>query len=296
MHKLKEFINQYHSKINTEIIEEKIRKIISETSYENNLINNIKTAVSSLDLTTLEGNDTKDKVVEMTKKAIHPFGKENSFPHCAAVCVYPNLIKHVKKTIKGSKVKLASVATAFPSGQFPLKLKLEDVKYCIKEGADEIDMVISRGEFLSGNFKYVREEIKKVKKLCISVKPKRPATLKVILETGELGTLDNVRIASLIAISGGADFIKTSTGKIKPAATLPVFFVMCETLKDFFDKTGKKIGIKAAGGIRTTKDAIEYMAVVRNVLGEEWLKPELFRIGASSLLNDLISEYKKIIS
>lgn len=293
MKKILKFFSVYKKEINKTIINDKINSVISKQITNEEKIKAIKLAVSIIDLTTLEGSDTEKKVIDMSKKAIKPLD-EPEFPHCAAVCVYPNLIKYAKKTVKGSKVKVASVATAFPSGQFPLKLKLADVKYCIEEGAKEIDMVISRGEFLSENFDYVFNEIKKVKKVCLNTKKKKPAQLKVILETGELGSLENVWKASILAMSAGADFIKTSTGKISISATLPVVYVMCEAIKDFYEKTGLKIGIKAAGGIRTTKDAIEYILLVKEILGDEWLTPELFRIGASSLLNDLLKEYKEL--
>jgi deoxyribose-phosphate aldolase len=295
MKKLSKILNNYKPDINESIINEKISSIISKQLTKEENIDYIKLAVSFIDLTTLEGSDTGQKVTDISKKAIKPIDKPG-FPHCAAVCVYPNLIKYAKKTVKGSKVKVASVATGFPSGQFPLKLKLADVKFCIEEGANEIDMVISRGEFLSGNFDYVFNEIKKVKKVCLNTKKKKPVHLKVILETGELGSLENVWKASILAMSAGADFIKTSTGKIPAAATLPVVYVMCEAIKDFYEKTGVKIGIKAAGGIRTTKDATEYILLVKEILGEEWLSPKLFRIGASSLLNDLLKEYNTLNS
>lgn len=274
-------------------LNEKFDSIISKSLTIEEKNKYLKLAVSLIDLTTLEGSDTKEKVVNMCKKAVKPLD-EQDFPHCAAVCVYPNLIQYAKKAIKGSKVKLASVATAFPSGQFPLKLKLADVKYCIEEGAKEIDMVISRGEFLEGNYEYIFDEIKKVKKICKNTKKKKQATLKVILETGELGSLENVWNASFIAMLAGADFIKTSTGKISVSATLPVVYTMCKAIKLFHKKTGLKIGIKAAGGIRTAKDAIEYILLVKEILGEDWLTPNLFRIGASSLLNDLLKEYKDL--
>ena len=293
MRKLKDFLDHYYSKIDDKIVDEKIKLLSSINSINKEAAANIKLAVSLLDLTTLEGNDTKEKVISLCNKAVYPDSDDLALPHCATICVYPNLIKYAKKALKGSKVKIASVATSFPSGQFPLKLKLADVKYCIHKGANEIDMVISRGEFLMGNFQYVFDEIKQVNKICKSKRLKKPVKLKVILETGELGSLDNVRVASLIAIKAGADFIKTSTGKIKPAATLPVMYVMCEAIKNYYNETGKKVGIKAAGGIRITKEAFEYMNIVKEILGDDWLKPDLFRIGASSLLSDLIAEYKK---
>lgn len=201
--------------------------------------------------------------------------------------MYPNLIKTAKKALEGSGVKVASVATSFPSGQSPLKIKIEEVRKVVSLGADEVDMVISRGEFLEGNYDYTFKEIQEIKNVC------GDAHLKVILETGELETYDNVRKASLIAMSAGADFIKTSTGKVQPAATLPVTLVMLEAIRDFYFETGKIIGMKPAGGIRTTKDAISYLCLVKETLGEAWLTPDLFRIGASTLLNDLLMQYMK---
>lgn len=261
----------------------------------------LKTAISMIDLTTLEGKDSEGKVLAMCRKAINPLPGDSTIPNVAAVCVYPNLIKFAKDAVSGTGVKVASVATAFPSGQYPLKLKIEDVKRCIKDGADEIDMVISRGEFLSGDYEYVFNEIKEIKEACVSESEaqtqrtglKHDVHLKVILETGELETFDNVRLASILAMLAGADFIKTSTGKIQPAATLPVTLVMLEAIRDFYDETGKMIGMKPAGGIRTAKDAISYLVTVNETLGEEWLTPGLFRIGASTLLNDLLMQYKK---
>jgi len=291
MKKLTRLLNIYLKDFNENEINAKINSIITKNLSTEEKLETIKFAVSAIDLTTLEGSDTKEKVTALCKKAVSPLDGEKKFPHCAAVCVYPVFVKTAKKAVKDSKVNIASVATAFPSGQFPLKLKLTDVKYCIEEGANEIDMVISRGEFLSGNYEYVFDEIKKTKKVCLTTKKKKPAHLKVILETGELGSLGNVRKASFIAMFAGADFIKTSTGKIPVAATLPVAYVMCEAIKEFYEITGIKIGFKAAGGIRTAKDAIEFIQVVREILGEEWLTPSLFRIGASSLLNDLLKEY-----
>ena len=241
-----------------------------------------KRLISFLDLTTLEGKDTKDTVVRLCEKAKFPLSGRIEIPHCAAVCVYPVFIKTVKENLQGSGIKTASVATGFPSGQYHREVKLLDVEMCLKDGADEIDMVISRGEFLSGNYQFVFDEIRMVKSLCKNVH------LKAILETGELGSYENIRKASFIAMEAGADFIKTSTGKISPAATLPVTFVMLETIKEYFEMTGKKIGIKPAGGIRTADDAFAYYSLVYNVLGEEWLNSSLFRIGASSLLDSLV--------
>lgn len=241
-----------------------------------------KKLISFLDLTTLEGKDTRDSVVRLCEKAKLPLPGRNDIPSCAAVCVYPVFIKTVKENLQGSGIKTASVATGFPSGQYHREVKLLDVEMCLKDGADEIDMVISRGEFLSGNYQYVFDEINMVKNLCGNI------TLKVILETGELVSLENIRKASFIAMEAGADFIKTSTGKISPAATLPVTFVMLETIREYYELTGKKIGIKPAGGIRTADEAFAFYSLVYNVMGEEWLNSTLFRIGASSLLDNLV--------
>ena len=254
-----------------------------------------------LDLTTLEGKDSAGKVIAMCRKAINPLPVDNSIPHAAAVCVYPNLIKTAKSIVGNSGVKVASVATAFPSGQYPLRLKLEDVKVCIYDGADEIDMVILRGKFLSGNYDYVFDEVKKVKETCVNAAnfisqktgKKKEVHLKVILETGELETFDNVRKASFIAMLAGADFIKTSTGKIQPAATLPVTLVMLEAIKDYYFETDIRIGMKPAGGIKTAKDAINYLLILNETLGNEWMTPDLYRLGASSVLNDILMQIQK---
>ena len=261
----------------------------------------LKLAVSMIDLTTLEGKDSEGKVIAMCRKAISPKPGDASIPHVAAVCVYPNLIRIARKTVEGSGVKVASVATSFPSGQYPLKVKLEDTKRAIFDGADEIDMVISRGEFLEGNYDFVFDEIRQIKECCVvnsealnqKTGKKTDVHLKVILETGELETFDNVRRASFIAMMAGADFIKTSTGKVQPAATLPVTLVMLEAIRDFYDDTGKIIGMKPAGGIKTAKDAIAYLVLVNETLGEKWLTPDLFRLGASSVLNDILMQIEK---
>lgn len=247
----------------------------------------IKMAVSMIDLTTLEGKDSDGKVNAICRKAIRPLEDNDGIPHVAAVCVYPNLIRTAKSALAGSGVKVASVAASFPSGQSPLKIKIEEVRKVIQLGADEVDMVISRGEFLEGNYQYTFNEVKEIKLAC------GESHLKVILETGELETFDNVRKASIIAMLAGADFIKTSTGKIQPAATLPVTLVMLEAIRDFYNETGKMVGMKPAGGIRTTKDAISYLCLVKETLGDGWLTPDLFRIGASTLLNDLLMQYRK---
>jgi deoxyribose-phosphate aldolase len=287
MKNLKKKLSGYYKAVDEVRTAEKVKEYVNTNHNTKEKIELIKFAVSLIDLTTLEGSDTKLKVQAMCETAKTPISDEKNFPHCAAVCIYPILIRYAKKGVKGSKVKIASVATAFPSGQFPLKLKLADVKYCIEEGAKEIDMVISRGEFLSGNYELVFDEIQKVKNIC----KKKKVHLKVILETGELKTPDNIRKASFLAMLAGADFIKTSTGKIPVAATLTSVLIMSEAIKEFYEKTGIKVGIKAAGGIRTTEEVFSYIALVKDVLGEEWLTPELFRIGASSLLNDLLKQY-----
>src|SRR6516165_5958192 len=241
----------------------------------------LDTAISMIDLTTLEGQDTPGKVRALCAKARHPgFGA----PPVAAVCVYPDLAGLAAAELRGSGVKVASVATAFPSGRAALDVKLADVKSAVAAGADEVDMVIDRGAFLTGAYQVVSDEITAVRGAC------GDAHLKVILETGELGTLDNVRRASWLAMLAGADFIKTSTGKVSPAATLPVTLVMLEAVRDFAGYAGRRVGVKAAGGIRTAKDAIRYLVLVNETAGEDWLDSRLFRIGASSLLNDLLMQ------
>jgi deoxyribose-phosphate aldolase len=247
----------------------------------------LELAIRMMDLTTLEGADTPGKVRALSTKAMYPDPGEPSVPHVAAVCVYPSLVAVARRALKGSGVKVASVATAFPSGQAPLEVKLADVRAAVVAGADEIDMVIDRGAFLSGRIVHVYEEVVAVKEACGS------AHLKVILETGELGSYDAVRKASLVAIAGGADFIKTSTGKVTPAATLPVTLCMLEVIRDVHDETGLVIGMKPAGGIRTAKQAIQYLCVLHETLGHDWLTPELFRFGASSLLNDVLLQLRK---
>jgi deoxyribose-phosphate aldolase len=244
-------------------------------------------AIRMIDLTTLEGADTPGKVRALSTKAMQPDPGDPSIPSVAAVCVYPSLVAVARRTLSGSNVHVASVATAFPSGQAPLEVKLADVRAAVKAGADEIDMVIDRGAFLSGRIGQVYDEIVAVKEAC------GDAHLKVILETGELGTYDAVRRASLIAIAGGADFIKTSTGKVSPAATLPVTLCMLEVIRDVHDETGLVVGMKPAGGIRTAKQAIQYLCVLHETLGVDWLTPDRFRFGASSLLNDLLLQLRK---
>jgi deoxyribose-phosphate aldolase len=248
----------------------------------------IDLAIRMVDLTTLEGADTPGKVKALCAKAKQPDPTDPSCPKVAAICVYPSMVPTAAAALKGSGVHLASVATAFPSGQAPLSVKLEDTRAAVAAGADEIDMVISRGNFLAGRYLDVFEEIRAVKEAC------GDAHLKVILETGELVTYDNVRRASWLAMLAGGDFIKTSTGKVSPAATLPVTLIMVEAVRDFLDATGRKVGVKPAGGIRTTKDAIKYLVMVNETVGDGWLDPDWFRFGASTLLNDLLMQRSKL--
>ena len=248
----------------------------------------LKLAISMIDLTTLEGKDSRGKVKQLCYKAMHPHDSYPGLPKVASVCVYPALVSVAKKELEGSGINVASVATAFPSGQTSLKVKINEVKTAVSQGADEVDMVISRGEFLSGNYQYVFDEIAAVKEIC------GDAHLKVILETGELETLNNVRQASELAIYAGADFIKTSTGKVQPAATLQVTYVMLDAIKDYYLKTGKMIGMKPAGGISNAKLALHYLVMLNEVLGEKWMNKNYFRFGASSLLNDLLMQLIKV--
>ena len=247
----------------------------------------LETAVRMMDLTTLEGADTPGKVAALCSKAVRPDPVDRTVPSVAAVCVYPNLVPTAKERVAGTGVKVAAVATYFPSGQAPLDVKLRDVRDAIELGADEIDMVIDRGAFLSGRYAKVYDEVVKVKEAC------GDTHLKVILETGELGTYDNVRRASLLAMAAGADFIKTSTGKVSPAATLPVSLVMLEAIRDVHDETGRVVGFKPAGGIRVAKQAIQHLVLVHETLGPDWLTPDLHRFGASSLLNDVLMQIRK---
>jgi len=244
-------------------------------------------ALSMIDLTTLEGMDTPGKVRQLCYKARHLHDALNDIPSVAAVCVYPALVRVAKEALEGSDIKVASVAMGFPSGQTDFDSRLEEIRFAIDEGADEVDMVISRGKFLSGDFQTVFDEVVQAKKMCGKLH------LKVILETSELVTLDNIRRASEISMSAGADFIKTSTGKAKCGATQPVTLVMLEAIRDFYLKTNKKVGMKPAGGISDAKTAIRYLIMVKETLGNDWLTPDLFRFGASSLANDILMQIKK---
>ncbi|GIH76093.1 2-deoxyribose-5-phosphate aldolase [Planobispora longispora] len=248
----------------------------------------IDLAIRMVDLTTLEGADTPGKVRAMCAKAVHPDPSDPSVPKVAAVCVYPDLVAQAVEALGNSGVKVASVATAFPSGRSSLEIKVADTELAVAAGADEIDMVIDRGAFLSGDYVKVFEEIAAIKAAC------GPAHLKVILETGELATYDNVRRASWLAMMAGGDFIKTSTGKVQPAATPSVTLIMLEAVRDFLATTGRKVGVKPAGGIRTTKDAIKMLVLVNETAGEGWLDPDWFRLGASTLLNDLLMQRQKL--
>jgi len=244
-------------------------------------------AIRMMDLTTLEGRDTPGKIRALCAKAIHPQPGDPSIPSVAAVCLYPALIPEAKDALRGSTVKVASVATGFPSGQTFRDIKVAEVRAAVAAGADEVDMVIDRGAFLSGDYATVFDEIVEIRDAC------GDAHLKVILETGELGTFDQVRRASILAMAAGADFIKTSTGKIQPAATLPVTLVMLEAIRDFEKATGRAIGMKPAGGIRTAKEAVQYLVVLYETLGPRWMTPDRFRFGASTLLNDVLMQIEK---
>lgn len=248
----------------------------------------LELAIRMVDLTTLEGQDTPGKVRALASKAMRPDPTDSACPPTAAVCVYPDMVGIAKETLGDSGVNVAAVATAFPSGRAALDIKLADTRDAVEAGADEIDMVIDRGAFLSGRYLQVFEEIVAVKEAC------GPAHLKVIFETGELQTYDNVRRASWLAMLAGGHFIKTSTGKVQPAATLPVTLVMLEAVRDFREATGQMVGVKPAGGIRTSKDAIKYLVMVNEVAGAEWLDPDWFRFGASTLLNDLLMQRSKM--
>ncbi len=268
-------------------VEERVASLAKRSLKKSAKVAALRLAVRMMDLTTLEGKDTPGKVRSLCQKAMAPLPSDATLGPCAAVCVYPNLVPVAKRTLAGSSVMVASVATAFPSGQSPLDVKLADARRAVELGADEIDMVIDRGAMLSGDYARVFEEIAATKEAT------GPAHLKVILETGELGAYDTIRKASEIAIAAGADFIKTSTGKVTPAATPAVTLVMLEAIRDAYQATGRRIGMKPAGGVRTAKQAIGYLVLVRETLGDAWLTPELFRFGASALLTDVVMQLEK---
>ena len=268
-------------------IEERADRITKRSIKKESKVNGLMLALNMIDLTTLEGKDTDGKVKQMCYKARHLLDTYPGLPTVAAVCVYPSMVKIAKEAVGDSGIKVASVATGFPSGQTALDIKLSDTKFAVDQGADEVDMVISRGRFLAGDYNYVFDEIAAVKEACGN------ARLKVILETGELVTFDKVRRASDIAMYAGADFIKTSTGKIAPAATLPVTLVMLQAIRDFYYKTGKMIGMKPAGGISKAKAALHYLVMLNEILGEAWMNNHWFRFGASSLANDVLMQLMK---
>jgi deoxyribose-phosphate aldolase len=269
-------------------VEERVARFQSRSIKNESKLQGLKMVLNMIDLTTLEGKDTPGKVKQMCYKAHHLHDQLPDLPSVAAVCVYPSMVELAIKELAGTSVKIASVSTAFPSGQAPMSVKLDDTRFAVDSGADEIDMVISRGKFLSGEYAYVFDEIATIKEAC------GKARLKVILETGELSTLDNVRKASDIAIYAGADFIKTSTGKIQPAATMQVTYTMLMAIRDYFDKTGTMVGMKPAGGISTSKLALHNLVMVKEILGDAWLTNEWFRFGASSLANDVLMQLVKL--
>jgi deoxyribose-phosphate aldolase len=268
-------------------VEERVERLAKRSIKRDSKLWALDLAIRMMDLTTLEGRDTPGKVRALCAKAIHPKPGDPTIPSVAAVCVYPTLVAEAKDALRGSSVKVASVATAFPSGQSFRDIKVGEARAAVEAGADEIDMVIDRGAFLAGDYGAVFDEIVAVRDAI------GRAHLKVILETGELGTYDNVRRASILAMLAGADFIKTSTGKIQPAATLPVTLVMLEAIRDFQRQTGRAVGMKPAGGIRTAKEAVQYLVVLYETLGPRWMTPDLFRFGASTLLNDVLMQIEK---
>jgi len=268
-------------------VNERVARFQTRSIKSASKIEALKLILSMIDLTTLEGQDTPGKVQQLCQKAIHLHDAMPNLPHVAAVCVYPTMVGVARQALGDLDINVASVATAFPSGQAPLSVKLEDTRMAVADGASEIDMVISRGEFLAGNYGMVFDEIIAVKEAC------GDAHLKVILETGELGTLDRVRRASELAMHAGADFIKTSTGKIQPAATMQVTLVMLQAIRDYYYATGRMVGMKPAGGISTAKLAVHYLVMLRETLGSAWMTPEWFRFGASSLANDVLMQLQK---
>ena len=282
---IKEFNNIKVDKVG---IEDRINRITKRSLKSESKLKGLEMILSMIDLTTLEGMDTVKKVEQLCYKATHLHNQIPNLPNVAAVCVYPNMVRTASNALKGSDVLVASVATAFPSGNSTLPIKINDTKEAIENGANEVDMVISRGKFHSGEYNYVFDEIAAIKDVC-----GENSRLKVILETGELGDYDHIRMASEIAINAGADFIKTSTGKISPAATLPITLVMLEAIKDHYYNTGKMVGMKPAGGISNAKLALQYLMLVKETLGNLWLDKHWFRFGASSLANDVLMQIAK---
>ena len=267
--------------------EERVSRLFSRSIKKDSKVQALKMILSMIDLTSLEGKDSPGKVKQLCYKAAHLHDQYPGLPAVAAICVYPNMVPVAKVALAGTNIKVASVATAFPSGMTTLSAKLKEVRSVVDDGAEEVDMVISRGKFLSGDLDFVSDEVAQIKDACGAAK------LKVILETGELVTLDNVRRASDLVMHAGADFIKTSTGKINPSATPVVVLTMLEAIRDYYLQTGYKIGMKPAGGVSTAKQGIQYLVMVRETLGQGWLTPDLFRIGASSLANDVLMQIIK---
>ena len=278
---------QFSPHVDQDGVEERASRFTRRSIKKESKVDGLKLVLSMIDLTTLEGKDTPGKVKQLCYKAKHLLDTYEGLPAVAAVCVYPSMVRTAKKSLQGSEIKIASVATAFPSGQAPSKVKIEDTRFAVNEGADEVDMVISRGKFLAGEYNFVFDEIAAIKEAC------GEARLKVILETGELSTFDKVRRASDIAMYAGADFIKTSTGKVQPAATMPVTLVMLEAIRDYYYSTGKMIGMKPAGGISKSKLALHYLVMLHEVLGADWMNNRWFRFGASSLANDVLMQLMK---
>ena len=268
-------------------VNERVARFQSRSIKTSAKVEALKLILSMIDLTTLEGQDTPGKVRQLCQKATHLHDALPGLPHVAAVCVYPTMVGVAREALAGTDINIASVATAFPSGMSSLDIKLDDTRMAVEAGANEIDMVISRGAFLAGDYRYVFDEIRAVKEAC------GDAHLKVILETGELRTLDRVRRASVLAMHAGADFIKTSTGKIQPAATMQVTLVMLQAIRDFYRETGRMVGMKPAGGISSAKLAIHYLVMLQETLGNAWMTPEWFRFGASSLANDVLMQLAK---
>lgn len=268
-------------------VNERVARFRSRSIKTDSKVQALKMVLSMIDLTTLEGQDTPGKVRQLCQKAMHLHDRLPGLPHVAAVCVYSTMVAVARKALGNSGIKVASVATAFPSGMAPRQVKLDETRMAVAEGADEIDMVISRGAFLQGEYGLVFDEIGAIKEAC------GDAHLKVILETGELGTLDRVRRASVLAMHAGADFIKTSTGKIQPAATMPVTLVMLQAIRDYYRESGRAVGMKPAGGISNAKLAVHYLVMLRETLGTAWMTPERFRFGASSLANDVLMQIEK---
>lgn len=274
--------------IDSVALEERAARFTARSIKKDQKVAGLKLAISMMDLTTLEGKDTAGKVSQMCYKARHLHDAYPDLPQVAAVCVYPTLVATAKKSLGDSGINIAAVSTYFPSGQSTMKLRLEETRMAIEEGANEIDMVISRGKYLQGEYNYIHDEVAAVKEVCGN-----DAHLKVILETGELESYDQVRHASMIAMHAGADFIKTSTGKVSPAATLPVTLVMLQAIKDFHHETGRMVGMKPAGNIATAKVALQYLVMVEEVMGEAWMSPHWFRFGASRLANDVLMQLEK---